>query len=69
MVKPASLLDRTRAPLRVRGQAVAEYLVLCLVLVAVLFMPIPGTGQAAGALLAGKIHDFYTYLTFFLSLP
>jgi len=69
MRKPLRPLDRTRLLAPARGQAVAEYLVLCLVLVAVLFMPIPGTGQAAGALLAGKIHDFYTYLTFFLSLP
>ena len=54
-----------------RGQSMVEYAVIAGVLAAALFVPIPGTSpqQAAGALLAGKIQDFYNDLTYFISLP
>lgn len=56
---------------RQRGQAMVEYLVIGAALAAALFVPIPGVQPAepVGQLLAGKIHDFYDNLTFFLSLP
>jgi len=52
-----------------RGQSMVEYVVICVALALALFAPVPGTQQAAGQLLATKIHDLYTYLTFFISLP
>jgi hypothetical protein len=54
-----------------RGQSTIEYMVVCVALAVALFVPVPGTQppQAAGELLAGKIHDLYRSLTFFLSLP
>lgn len=54
-----------------RGQSTIEYLIVCVALAAALFVPVPGTQppQAVGELLAGKIHDLYGSLTFFLSLP
>ncbi|SPE25127.1 conserved exported hypothetical protein [Burkholderiales bacterium] len=56
-------------PRKQRGQSMIEYAVICTALAAALFVPIPPTQQAAGELLASKIHDLYTYLTFFISLP
>jgi hypothetical protein len=54
---------------RQHGQAMTEYLVICLVLALWLFAPLPGSGQTAGQLLASKIRAFYSDLTFFISLP
>ena len=52
-----------------RGQSMVEYAVICSVLAAALFVPLPGQQEAAGAFLAGKIRDFYNDLTYFISLP
>lgn len=52
-----------------RGQTMTEYALICLVLALMLFAPVPGTQQSAGELLAAKIRDLYTDLTFFISLP
>ena len=52
-----------------RGQSMVEYAVIAGVLAAALFVPLPGTQEAAGAFLAGKIRDFYNALTYFISLP
>jgi hypothetical protein len=58
-------------PHRQRGQSMIEYTLVAAALAAALFVPVPGTQppQAAGELLAAKVHDFYSRLTFFLSLP
>ena len=57
--------------LRQRGQSMIEYTLVAAAVAAALFVPVPGTQppQAAGELLAGKIHDLYSSLTLFLSLP
>jgi hypothetical protein len=54
-----------------RGQAIVEYMIIGVVLSVALFAPVPGIqpSQTVGQLLAGKIHDLYDNLTFFLSLP
>ena len=54
-----------------RGQAIVEYMVIGFLLSLALFAPVPGItpSQTVGQLLAGKIHDFYDNVTFFLSLP
>ena len=55
-----------RAALRLqRGQSMIEYVIICAVLAVCLF----STQSPAGKQLAQAIHDFYTDLTFFLSLP
>lgn len=53
------------------GQALVEYTVVCMALALALFVPVPGVdpAQTVGQMLAGKIHDLYDNLTFFLSLP
>ena len=54
-----------------RGQGTVEYLVIGFVLAMALFIPVPGVqpAQTVGQMLAGRIHDLYDSLTFFLSLP
>jgi hypothetical protein len=54
-----------------RGQSMVEYLVIGVALTIALFFPVPGVNppQTVGQMLAGKIHDLYDNLTFFLSLP
>lgn len=54
-----------------RGQAMTEYLVIGGALALALFIPVPGSqpSQSVAQMAAGSIHDFYLYLTFFLSLP
>jgi hypothetical protein len=47
-----------------RGQSMVEYAVICSVLAAALFVPLPGQQEAAGA-----FRDFYNDLTYFISLP
>jgi len=56
---------------RQRGQAMTEYLVIAGVLALGLFIPLPGSqpAESVAQMAAGSIHDFYLYLTFFLSLP
>jgi len=54
---------------RQRGQSMIEYVVICAVLAAALFVPIPGTQKSAGQLLADSVGGLYSSLTFFLSLP
>ena len=56
---------------RQRGQAMTEYLVIGGVLALALFIPVPGSqpSESVAQMAAGRIHDFYLYLTFFLSLP
>jgi hypothetical protein len=56
---------------RQSGQSIVEYAVVCVALAAALLVPVPGIQppQTVGQLLAGKIHDLYDNLTFFLSLP
>jgi hypothetical protein len=59
-----------RSPAAQRGHATVEYGIIAAGLATLLFaVPIPGTNQTAGQLVAGKIYDFYYYLTYFLSLP
>jgi hypothetical protein len=54
-----------------RGQAMTEYLVIGVALALALFIPVPGSQpvESVAQMAAGRIHDFYLYLTFFLSLP
>lgn len=54
-----------------RGQAMVEYAVICTILTAALFAPIPGDskGRAVGQLLADSVRAFYAAVTFFVSLP
>ncbi|HUI60949.1 MAG TPA: hypothetical protein VLX90_12030 [Steroidobacteraceae bacterium] len=54
-----------------RGQGMVEYLVVGTALAVALFVPVPGVqpAQTVGQMLAGRIHDLYYNLTFFLSLP
>jgi len=55
-----------------RGQAMAEYLGIGVLLVTALFIfPVTGSNppQTVGQFLAGRIHDFYDNISFFLSLP
>jgi Flp pilus assembly pilin Flp len=47
------------------GHAVVEYAVIASLLAACLF----AAQSPAGQMLTKSIHDFYTYLTFFISLP
>lgn len=58
-------LSNSTRRLRQRGQAMIEYVILCCVLAICLF----ATQAPAGKQLAQAIHDFYTDLTLFLSLP
>jgi len=53
------------------GQSMVEYTAIAFVLGVALFAPIPNLtpSQTAGQLLAGKIHDLYDNVTFFVSLP
>jgi hypothetical protein len=46
-----------------RGQSMVEYTIICAVLALCLF------GTPIGQGLAKAVHDFYYYLTFFISLP
>jgi hypothetical protein len=48
-----------------------EYIVICTAMTVAFFTPVPGLNpaQTVGQLLAGKIHDLYDNLSFFLSLP
>jgi hypothetical protein len=48
---------------RQRGQSMIEYAVICGVLAICLF------ATPVGAQLTKALHDFYYYLTFFISLP
>jgi len=52
-----------------RGQSMVEYLVVCSALALALFAPIPGYQETAAQLLADRLRDFYSALSFFLSLP
>jgi hypothetical protein len=61
---PSGMLSR-----RPTGQTITEYTLICLVLAAALFAPVPGAQQSVGEMLAGKVRDLYTYLTLFISLP
>jgi hypothetical protein len=56
---------------RQRGQAMAEYVVIGLILTTALFVPVPGItpAQTAGQMLSSRIHALYDNLSFFLSLP
>jgi hypothetical protein len=62
---------RHRLPSRQRGQSLVEYAVLCVVFGAALFLPIPGSqpSMTAGQMLADALRQFYSALSFFLSLP
>lgn len=60
------------SPHRQRGQAMTEYLAIGLVLVIALFLvPVTGSNppQTVAQFLAGRIHDLYDNISFFLSLP
>lgn len=54
-----------------RGQSMAEYIVICTVLVLALFTPIPGSQprMSAAQMLADALRQFYRALSYFLSLP
>jgi hypothetical protein len=54
-----------------RGQSMVEYTAIAFVLGVALFAPIPNLtpSQTVGQLLAGKIHDLYDNVSFFVSLP
>jgi hypothetical protein len=65
-------MDRTptrRTRRRQSGQSMTEYAVLCAVLGAALFLPIPGQNMAAGQFLAAMLQQMYSSLSYFLSLP
>jgi len=49
---------------RQRGQAMTEYVIIAAALVTLLFVATP-----VGRLLTDAIRGFYSYLTFFISLP
>jgi hypothetical protein len=68
-MKPMSFPIPGRPRRRQRGQSMIEYVVICAVLVAALFVPIPGTQTTASQLLANSVRGLYGSLTFFLSLP
>jgi hypothetical protein len=70
-MKPHPAIPPQTARYTQRGQAIVEYVVIGFVLSVALFTPVPGIDppQTVGQLLAGKIHDLYDNLTFFLSLP
>ncbi len=48
---------------RQRGQSMIEYVIICSVLAVCLF------ATPVGQQLTKALHDFYYYLTFFISLP
>lgn len=61
-----------RPPRRAQlGQSMVEYAVLCVVLCAALFTPVPGSNPSmtAGQMLADAMRQMYKALSFFLSLP
>lgn len=51
------------------GQSMIEYVMICSVLVAALFAPMPGSQESVSQLLCDSIRDFYSSLTLFISLP
>jgi hypothetical protein len=51
------------------GQSMIEYTIICAVLAGLLFAPLPPSGQTICQQLTTAIHDFYSDLTLFLSLP
>ncbi len=51
------------------GQSMVEYLVMCIALVFALFTRVPGTQETAAQMLADRLRDMYSALSFFLSLP
>jgi hypothetical protein len=57
-----TLNDRVRHR-RQRGQSMIEYVIICSVLAICLF------ATPVGQQLTTALHDFYYYLTFFISLP
>jgi hypothetical protein len=60
-----------RLPGAQRGQSMIEFTILCAVFVVALFVPIPGQQPpvTAGQMLADRLRDFYSALSYFLSLP
>ncbi len=46
-----------------------EYLVICAVLALALFAPFGSSQETAAQMLANRLRDFYSALSFFLSLP
>lgn len=52
-----------------RGQSMAEYTIICAVLVAALFMPLPNDTKSAAQKLCDVLRQTYSALSFFLSLP
>ena len=57
-----TLNNRVRPRLQ-RGQSMIEYVIICSVLAVCLF------ATPVGQQLTTALHDFYYYLTFFISLP
>jgi hypothetical protein len=57
-----TLNNRVGRP-RQRGQSMIEYVIICSVLAVCLF------ATPVGQQLTKALHDFYYYLTFFISLP
>ena len=56
-------LNNRGCPRRQSGQSMVEYAVICGVMAVCLF------ATPVGQQLSKAIHDFYFYLTFFISLP
>jgi Flp pilus assembly pilin Flp len=54
-----------------RGQSMVEYAIICTVLTLALFVPIPGSQSqmTAAQMLAHALRQFYSALSYFLSLP
>jgi hypothetical protein len=68
-MKPTVRSPTGPLPRRPAGQTITEYTLICLVLAAALFAPVPGAQQSVGEMVAGKLKDLYADLTFFISLP
>jgi len=61
MSRTLNISNRNRR--RQRGQSMIEYVIICSVLAICLF------ATPVGQQLTTALHDFYKYLTFFISLP
>ncbi|MGQ7848684.1 hypothetical protein ACUNV4_29580 [Granulosicoccus sp. 3-233] len=55
--------------LRQKGSASVEYVVLTLIVVGVLFLPLPGLGESLVNTLVSALRQFQANTTYLLSLP
>jgi hypothetical protein len=52
-----------------RGQSMVEYTIICAVLVAAMFAPLPNDTESAAQKLCDALRQTYSALSFFFSLP